>query len=447
MPIETRPAVRAWRSERADLCQRYEDVRARTDELCATLEPEDCVLQSMTEASPVRWHLAHTTWFFETFVLARGVAGYRPFHPEFERLFNSYYESVGQPLPRERRGLLSRPTVAEVMRYRRHVDERLTRLLEDGSATGLEALLPVIELGVNHEQQHQELILTDLKHALFENPLYPVYRRTEHGSPDGETELGWKDFDEGLVTIGRDGEGFAFDNEGPHHRVLPRRATELADPPGHETASSAEFMADGGYTEPLTSCGSRTAGPPLAAEQRLARRRSTGSGDGTAPGTRSSRSAGLPAGRPTTEPVCHVSFYEADAYARWAGARLPTEFRSGSTAAADRLEVRGQLRRGRAACIRVAPAPAGETGLDSALRRRLGVDVQLRTPPIRASGPAGGRDRGVQREVHVQPVRAARRVVRHPAGPHPPDVPELLPGRRPVAVLGHPARDGRLRRL
>ncbi len=171
----------------SDLWRRYERVRAFTNLLAAPLHPEDCVVQSMPDVSPTRWHLAHTTWFFETFVLARN-AGYTPAHPEFEYLFNSYYNSVGEQFPRTRRGLLSRPTLAEVHQYRADVDRRMRELLADDCPVDL---LPVIELGLHHEQQHQELILTDIQHVLFQNPLYPAYQTAQETDDPRRAATTW----------------------------------------------------------------------------------------------------------------------------------------------------------------------------------------------------------------------------------------------------------------
>jgi ergothioneine biosynthesis protein EgtB len=294
------------------LADHYHAVRRFTESLCEPLAVDDYVVQSMPDASPVKWHLAHTTWFFETFVLSRCVPDYQPFHPQFGFLFNSYYEAEGPRWPRPERGLLSRPTVAEVARYRAHVDEHMARLLP--TRAGIEAA-PTILLGINHEQQHQELLITDLKHAWSTNPLHPVYRDAL-ADPGVPPPMGWLDFAGGLVGIGHDGPEFAFDNESPRHRVFlhPYRIASRLATNGEYLA----FIADGGYER---------------AELWLS--------DGWA--TRHARGwttplywhqtdaewwivtmAGLRALNPD-EPVCHVSYYEADAFARWAGARLPTE--------------------------------------------------------------------------------------------------------------------------
>jgi ergothioneine biosynthesis protein EgtB len=298
----------------ADLAARYAAVRRATESLCEPLSPEDCALQSMPEASPAKWHLAHTSWFFETFVL-EGSPGYRAFSPHFRFLFNSYYNSVGDQYPRPRRGLLSRPSLSEVLAYRAHVDGRVLALLSDGEEVPA-GLRDVIELGLQHEQQHQELILTDVKHLLSCNPMRPAYRSRPPAPAADPGPLRWKRFESGLRWIGHEGAGFAFDNETPRHRVF-LASFELASRP--VTAGEfLEFMQDGGYarSELWLSDGwqvvcARGWEAPLYWERR----------DGawvsmTLSGIREVR---------REEPVCHVSFYEADALARWAGARLPTE--------------------------------------------------------------------------------------------------------------------------
>jgi len=293
------------------LASRYRAVRAATERLCEPLSAEDCQVQSMDDASPVKWHLAHTSWFFETFVLER-MAGYRPFHPDFRVLFNSYYQTVGRQHPRPQRGLLSRPTLDEVLAYRAHVDAHMLSLLE----TRRDVDTDVVMLGLQHEQQHQELILTDAKHMLSCNPLRPAYRDGPHAPRVESTPLGWQPFAAGIQWIGHDGRGFCFDNEQPRHRVFVE-AFELAPRP----VTNEEFLAfidDGGYERPelwlsdgWSTVQARGWRAPLYWERR----------DGvwyvmTLAGLRTLR---------VDEPVCHVSLYEADAFARWAGARLPRE--------------------------------------------------------------------------------------------------------------------------
>lgn len=297
------------------LARRFRAVRSLTTDLVETLTPEDCAAQSMPDASPAKWHLAHTTWFFETFVLKPNDPDYDVFHPRFEYLFNSYYNSVGEQYARPQRGLLTRPGLDEVARYRRHVEQALAALLESPGRLS-DAVLDVVELGLHHEQQHQELILTDVKHLLGANPLAPVYRRTKDARGGVEGAIDWHDHPGGLVEIGHDGEGFAFDNESPRHRVH-LEPFALASRPVRNDEYLA-FLEDGGYRRPelwlsegwdwLQTTGCRT---PLYWS-----REDGGWSSFTLSGQRALRAA---------EPVCHVSFFEADAFARWAGHRLPTE--------------------------------------------------------------------------------------------------------------------------
>jgi len=302
--------------ELSDLRQRFAGVRGFSETLIAPLKPEDCVIQSMPDVSPTRWHLAHTTWFFETFVLKAFLPKYEPLHPAFEVLFNSYYNTVGEQFPRSRRGLLSRPTLEEVKDYRCAVDEHVVDLLAKPSINATE-IARVMEIGLQHEQQHQELMLTDIKHVFSCNPLHPVYRERTCGQGSGETlPLSWLSFGEGLFQIGHDGAGFAFDNEYPRHRTFVE-SFQLAD----RLTTCGEFLdfiEDDGYARPelWLSEGWRLVGEegwqaPLYWSNR----------DGqwqqfTLEGMR---------GIERNEPVCHVSYFEADAFARWSGARLPTE--------------------------------------------------------------------------------------------------------------------------
>jgi ergothioneine biosynthesis protein EgtB len=308
-----RPGYHRHVAPPTDLLATFRAVRARTEALAAPLSSEDQQVQSMPDASPTKWHLAHSTWFFETFVLRGVEPAHEPFHAAFDYLFNSYYEAVGPRHERARRGLLSRPPLADVMAYRHDVDARVGRLVEQGSLP--DAALAALELGLHHEQQHQELILTDAKHALGANPLLPAYLplRHERAAP---SRLEWLPAKEEITEIGHDGRGFAFDNEGPRHRVVVT-ACELASRLV-TCAEYLEFMSDGGYERP---------GPWLSDgwdEIRAERRQ--------APLYWASRDGAwhvftLAGERPLDphEPACHLSFFEADAYARWAGARLPTE--------------------------------------------------------------------------------------------------------------------------
>ena len=297
------------------LAARYRSVREATVGLAAPLAPEDQVVQSMPDASPTKWHLAHTTWFFEAMVLARFDPSHRPFDPQYAYLFNSYYESVGPRQPRPSRGLITRPTLEEVHAYRRAVDGGMDRFLR-GSPPG-EASTRV-ELGLHHEQQHQELILTDIQHALSCNPLRPAYAAERSHRPAADPgPVRWRRFDEGIAEVGHAGDGFAFDNEGPRHRVF-LEAFEIAGRPvtGGEYT---DFIADGGYRRPELWLSDGWAAVqaqgwecPLYWE-----RRDSEWWEFTLDGLR-------PLDRHA--PVAHVSHFEADAYARGAGARLPTEF-------------------------------------------------------------------------------------------------------------------------
>jgi len=293
---------------------RFRDVRATTVALVAPLSSEDCALQSMPEASPAKWHLAHTTWFFETFVLERHRPGRKPFDAAFRVLFNSYYNGVGDRHPRPERGMLSRPSLAEVLGYRESIDEELGRALVEGSlAPDLAAL---VELGLHHEQQHQELLLTDVKHLLSRNPMKPAYQKAWPLTPVHLGTREWIGIAGGRHEIGHAGGGFHFDNEAPRHAVW-LEDFEIASLP----VTHGEFLAfieDGGYRRPelWLSLGwdlacSRGWQAPLYWE-RLDSTWRTFTLHGMAP-------------IEPHAPVCHVSFFEADAYARWAGARLPTE--------------------------------------------------------------------------------------------------------------------------
>ncbi len=296
------------------LAARYREVRDATERLCEPLTTEDYVVQSMPDASPTRWHLAHTSWFFETLVLKPSLPGYEPLDERFNYLFNSYYNTVGDQFPRPQRGLLTRPTVAEVHAYRAYVDRHMMVLLEE-HATGADIPISTIEVGLHHEQQHQELIVTDLKHLLSMNPLCPVYRAVDFPSRV-VPPLKWQSYPEGLVEIGCDGDGFAYDNERPRHRTF-LEAFAL----GSRLVTCGEFLAfmeDGGYERPewWLSAGFQTASEaglkaPLYWIERDGR-------------WMIYTLAGLK-DLDESQPLCHVSYYEADAYARWAGARLPTE--------------------------------------------------------------------------------------------------------------------------
>jgi ergothioneine biosynthesis protein EgtB len=303
---------------RTTLDAAYTSVRAESGAICAPLAVEEYVIQSMADVSPPKWHLAHTTWFFENFLLQPYLPGYRCFHPRFGYLFNSYYETVGAFFPRQQRGMLARPTAEEIYRYRDHVDACMRELLATVPAARWSEVAGRATLGLHHEQQHQELLITDIKHIFAVNPLRPVYRE-RRPEPEGDAvamPLRWQERPAGVYEIGHEGSAFAFDNEAPRHRVY-LNAFRIADRPVTNGEYLA-FMEAGGYRDPALwlSQGWQTVRErgwqaPLYWES-----------DGT------SWSAMTLAGmRPVAirEPVCHVSYFEADAYARWAGKRLPSE--------------------------------------------------------------------------------------------------------------------------
>jgi ergothioneine biosynthesis protein EgtB len=292
---------------------RFQTVRAASLALAEPLSDEDCCAQSMPDASPIKWHLAHTTWFFETFILERMEHGFKPFHAAFRVLFNSYYNGVGEKHPRPHRGLLTRPSMAEVRAYRANVDERMAMQISAGITPELASL---ITLGLQHEQQHQELMLTDVKHLLAQNPLMPAYRPVPPPAADPAGPLSWHAFEGGLADIGYGGDGFCFDNELPRHRtyVAP---FEL----GSRLVTNGEYLAfveAGGYrdtslwlAEGWDWVNAQRLSAPIYWLQREHRWHEF-TLHGVAP-------------LDLRAPAAHLSMFEADAYARWAGARLPTE--------------------------------------------------------------------------------------------------------------------------
>jgi ergothioneine biosynthesis protein EgtB len=304
------------RAPSARLIDRYAAVRRQTEKLCEPLETEDYVVSTMSDVSPTKWHLAHTSWFFETFVLAPFDASYVTPNPRYAFLFNSYYVQAGERHCRAQRGLVTRPTVAEVFAYRAHVDAAMQRLIDRVAGDAEHPALPVIELGLHHEQQHQELLLTDIKHVFWMNPLRPVYRLAGDARRTTGGELGWVTIPTGIYRIGHEGEGFSFDNESPAHRVFVdefRMADRLVT-----NADYLEFIDDRGYHRPelWLSNGWATVRAskweaPIYWEQ---------TSDGWTEFTLNGQNP-----LELNAPVTHVSFYEADAFARWAGARLPTE--------------------------------------------------------------------------------------------------------------------------
>lgn len=310
---------------RAPLAARFAQVRAHTLALAAPLSPEDQCVQSMPDASPTKWHLAHTTWFFEAVVLAAHRPGYQPYDPRWFHLFNSYYEALGQRHPRAQRGLLTRPSLDEVHAYRRHVEAQVHALVEEADEAAWRAVEPLLELGLHHEQQHQELLLTDILHALSCNPLLPAYARNEApplrlAAP--QAPLRWITGPEGAVEIGHAGEAFAFDNETPRHRtwLQPYRIADRLVSCG----DFADFIADGGYRQPALWLSDGWA--MVQAQQWRAPAYWIAPDDFRAPAA-GWQVFGLRGVQPLDRdaPVMQLSFYEAAAYAEWAGARLPTE--------------------------------------------------------------------------------------------------------------------------
>jgi ergothioneine biosynthesis protein EgtB len=327
----------------------YQTVREASRRLGAPLSDADAAVQSMPDASPAKWHLAHTTWFFERMVLEQHLPGYRAFDPQFNFLFNSYYESIGARQPRPRRGMITRPSLEAVHRYRDHVDHAMASLMQDDLTP---AVAELIELGCHHEQQHQELLLTDILHLFAQNPLRPAYKDPGPIAV-GETDsspAGYRAFDGGVVMIGHDGAGFAFDCEGPRHRALIE-PYELADRLV-TNAEWMEFIADGGYRTPLIwlSAGWATVQSEGWTAPLYWERREDGFWSMTLRGAQPVDPAA---------PVAHVSYFEADAFATWAGRRLPTEF-EWENAALDEPANGNFANSGR---LRPAPARAGAAGL------------------------------------------------------------------------------------
>lgn len=311
-----RAADRTSAADRSAWAARYRSVRQQSLSLAHPLSAEDQTIQSMPDASPTKWHLAHTTWFFETFILTPHSVGYEAFDASFAYLFNSYYEAEGPRHPRAERGMLSRPSLENVRRYRAHADEAMLRFIEEASPAAWTAASPLIELGFNHEEQHQELMLMDAKHLLSRNPLRPAYARRVPHEAHAASPLEWKSFVGGLFEIGHDGADFAFDNEGPRHKVWLepfRLACRLST-----VGEYLSFIEEGGYERPefwLSDGWAAAQAEGWTAP--LYWRREDGDW----------RIFTLHGERPlnSVEPVSHVSYYEADAFARWAGKRLATE--------------------------------------------------------------------------------------------------------------------------
>jgi ergothioneine biosynthesis protein EgtB len=357
----------ATSSRRDGLIAQFRKVRDFSAQLCRSLQPEDYVVQSMPDVSPTKWHLAHTSWFFETFIVKVWMPRYRSEVPQYAYLFNSYYNAAGSMHRRDLRGLISRPTVAETYRFRESIDDCVAQLLEEADDALLAEIEPVLILGLHHEQQHQELLVTDIKHVFAQNPLYPVFAgagiddpgRGKNGaaqpgpgsSSQATTPQQFLEFEETTLLIGHEGEGFSYDNEGPQHRalVLPFSLSNRLITNGEYL----EFIDAGGYSRPeywlslgWTTVNEQRWRAPLYWEER----------DGKW------WNFTLSGFRPVNEnePVTHISYFEADAYANWAGARLPTEF-EWERAAADEPISGNFVDDGR---FHPAPAPTGANGGD-----------------------------------------------------------------------------------
>lgn len=319
---------------RQNALEQFKIVRQDSEKLCQSLEIEDYIIQTTNEASPVKWNLAHVTWFYETFILSIYAKDYQDFHPQFRYLFNSYYEQVGRFFPRPQRGLLSRPTVKEIYRYRAYIDEQMAHLFETVSEEKWQEIVFRLMIGLNHEQQHQELLLTDLKYNLAFNPLRPAYRE-DLAISNSQTisELKWFEFKGGLDFIGYEGNGFAYDNESPRHQVFLapfKLASRLVT-----NSEYIEFIESNGYQRPelWLSDGWSTIkqtgwNAPLYWEK--------------IEGTWWQMTLGGMRKVALAEPVCHMSYYEADAFATWKEKRLPTEA-EWETAACD-LKIEGNFR-------------------------------------------------------------------------------------------------------
>lgn len=305
--------------DRSELLKRFTRVRRYTETVAEPLEPEDQQVQSMADVSPTKWHLAHVTWFFETFLLEAFLEGYKPFHPSYKFLFNSYYEAVGPRYARPDRGLLTRPTLKDVMSYRSYINKRLKHFIETAEPDVFSVAAPLIELGLNHEQQHQELALMDIKHVFSCNPLAPAYKTTKRSTKTkvNTHKLSWHDVPHGTYDVGHSGCGFAFDNEGPTHNTIINDYFIASHPVTN--GEFLEFMEDGGYANPQFWLSD---GWAVAREEGW-----------EAPLYWSRKDRGgweeftLYGNQPLCleAPVCHVSYYEAAAYAAWIGKRLPTE--------------------------------------------------------------------------------------------------------------------------
>ncbi|MBT2572053.1 ergothioneine biosynthesis protein EgtB [Planococcus sp. ISL-110] len=300
------------------LIERYAEIRKVTMKLIQPLETEDFIIQSHSDVSPPKWHIAHTTWFFERIILKEFKSGYQEFNPTFDFLFNSYYNTIGPYQPRHERGVLSRPTVEGIIAYRNYVDGQIRDLLSDLQSSEIKKeLVKLIEMGLQHEQQHQELILMDVKYNFFVNPLFPVYLKTEEPPESERRKPAFIEFEGGLVEIGHNGEGFSFDNESPRHKVWLEPFKLATEPVTN--GEYLEFIEAGGYEQPehwLSDGWAIVKKNHWKAPLYWLKNEQDKWGIFTLGGVKN---------LDLNEPVCHVSFYESDAFSRWKGKRLPTE--------------------------------------------------------------------------------------------------------------------------
>jgi ergothioneine biosynthesis protein EgtB len=323
--ISPAPEAVATPGSPSSLIDQFCSVRQQTEALCEPLTPEDMMVQSCPEASPAKWHLAHTTWFFETFILSEFLPGYRPFHPDFLWLFNSYYNAVSSQPLKKLRASFSRPTLEQILDYRRHVEAAMIRLIESGPPDEVQRRLI---LGLHHEQQHQELLAYDIKNAFWSNPLHPAYKTGSlTASTSATNPLSWIDHEGGIVEIGHSGEGFCFDNEQPRHKhylepfALASRLTTCGE--------YLDFIRDGGYQRPelwLSDGWDTVNAQQWTAPLYWFHGENWGPNDDESAQWQVYTLRGpVPLAQILSTPVCHISLYEADAFARWAGKRLPTE--------------------------------------------------------------------------------------------------------------------------
>jgi ergothioneine biosynthesis protein EgtB len=358
LPPAANSGSRSGSSRAEGLLARFHQVRDFSTRLCQTLAPEDYVVQSMPDVSPTKWHLAHTTWFFETFILKKWIPQYQPEVPEYAYLFNSYYNAAGDMHRRDLRGLISRPTVEETRRYRSSVDSYIDNLMANATEKVFAEIEPILILGIHHEQQHQELLVTDIKHVFAQNPLHPVFRERKIDIVPAKTApLHFVEFDEAIVEIGHTGTGFSYDNEGPRHRALVA-AGSLATRPV-TNGEFLEFIEDNGYarSEFWLSLGWTTVNEQRWQAPLYWTKRDGDWWNFTLSGMRRVDEA---------EPVTHISYFEADAFANWSGARLPTEFeweRAAASVPMDGNFVEGE---------RFHPQAAGDQGQDRHLSQMFG---------------------------------------------------------------------------